>query len=385
MKYYVYILLLLICWAEPHAATSQPAELTRLLTTAKQQNKNIFVYVHASWCAPCRELEKNVLPVQTIKDSLENFVFVSTSLDESALGNLLAKKYSLTSVPTFLLLSPSGELLHYQTAVPADTLHFLKLLADYKEKNKRIAGFSTDFSIRYPTFYENLFSPIKNNADAPEISQYLDTQTDLENEVNFNIFRTLPVGSKYRAYFLSHGRTYLEKYGVLYGQRVDRLYLSDISRITREKDTLTYALLEGAHYLADSAEGFNKELLKQLRYILFLGRSGLNWERYILQVDSWVEKYGNSGWYIPNFCDDVYKTCSVPFVCKKMATYLGIALSSPNELNEQTYFKYAVLLHRGGQPDEAIQALEKALALTTDDKQKISLRKEWANQLKYKP
>jgi Thioredoxin-like len=41
------------------------------------QDKNVLVYVHAAYCIPCRALEKFVLPVPAVKDSLQKFVFVS--------------------------------------------------------------------------------------------------------------------------------------------------------------------------------------------------------------------------------------------------------------------------------------------------------------------
>src|SRR5450755_2077012 len=150
---------------QPTGRTPPPAELANLFATAREQNKNVLAYITASWCSACHEFEKEVLPLPEVTDSLKNFAFVKASLDESALGALLARKYSLQTIPAFLLISPSGELLHYQTGIGVGTIFFFQMMADYKVKN-RIRGYSTDFAMHYPDFYQTFFPSYKNAPDS---------------------------------------------------------------------------------------------------------------------------------------------------------------------------------------------------------------------------
>ena len=41
---------------------AQSVELAPVFSEAQQQNKNVFVYIHASWCVACRMMEKYVFP-----------------------------------------------------------------------------------------------------------------------------------------------------------------------------------------------------------------------------------------------------------------------------------------------------------------------------------
>jgi len=360
---------------KPPSGFSQPAELASIFSKAKSEEKNVLVYVHATWCIPCRALEKSVLPVPAVKDSLQKFIFVPTSLDSSDLGIVLAKKYGLNAVPTFLLLSPQGYLLRYKTGVETDTAHFLQFLSDFKSEAP-IKGFSSNFSIAYPRFYDSYFPKSKNGVDPSIVSGYLEKQGDLENEVNFNILRVMNVADKFELYFLTHYRSYSEKFGLLYAQRVEQLYLNDLKRMTGEKDIVRYRVFETVMYVADSVMGRqNRDWLRSFRYLSFAGRSGFNWEEYGRLLDLWEESYGDS--HLDNFSRDIYKTCQDPSVCKKLATYIGKSLASSKDTDEFTYLRYAVLLRRGGQRDLAQTAYEKALAISPDNEKRSWVKDEW--------
>jgi thioredoxin-related protein len=375
MKFKAHILLIVLIRLVPLSGFSQPAELATIFSNAKTQKKNVLVYVHAAYCIPCRLLEKSVLPVPTVKDSLQKFVFISTSLDSSNLGIFLAKKYGLNFVPTFLLLSPEGYLLRYKTGVEADTTHFLQLLANLKADG-RIKGFSPNFSIVYPRFYDSHYSKPKDGVDSAQVSSYLMKQADLETEVNFNVLRVMPIAPKFEYYFLTHYRSYSEKFGPLYAQRVEQMYLHNLKQMTGEKDTAKYKLFETAMYVGDSILARqDRDWLKSFRYLSFVGRSGANWQDYARLLDGWEESYGDD--HLDNFSRDIYKTCPDASVCSKMAHYIGISLPSAKDTDEFTYLRYAVLLYKGGQPDSALTPYKKALAISPDDEKRSWVRQEW--------
>jgi len=359
---------------------SQPAELESIFSNARQSDRDILVYVHASWCLPCRLLEKNVFPLKSIGDSLQRFVFVSTSLDQSELGALIARKYGITAVPSFLLLNPEGELRHYIVGAGGDSAQFLQILAQLRGPGN-IPGYSRDFSLQYPAFYEHFFPSFKYAVDSNEVARYLDTQKDLESEVCFDVFMTHPIARKYLGYFLSHARSYGAKFGSLYCQRVDRIYLANFKEMIQQKDVVLFSMLEDAHFVTDSLMGRDRDRLKGFRYLSFLGKSGLNWDLYASSIDAWEKKFGSS--HILLYCDDVYLNCMVPSVCRKMAGYMKAALAEEKAPTEDSYFKYAVLLHRSGEDQEAQAALRRAVELSPGDEPKIN--QQWAVQLKQIP
>jgi hypothetical protein len=321
-------------------------------------------------------LEKEVLPDQRVADSLKHFVFVSTSLDKSDLGATIARKYGLTGVPSFLLIAPSGDLLDFEVRLTIDTAHFLKFISGLRTDNP-VSGFSSRFDLPYPDFYTNFFPSFQSTVDSSAVSRYLDSRSDLEDEICFVVLLTQMPCRRHITWFLSHDHACSKKYRYFYTQRVERLYSYYLKRMISKKDSALFGYFEHAFYFTDSLQGFDRDLLRGFRYISFLGKSGLSWDLYASAIDNWEKKFGNSHFLL--YCDDVYLNCMTPAVCRKMAGYMKAALAEEKTPTEDSYFKYAVLLHRGGEDSEAQVALRRAVELSPGDKDKIN--QQWAMQM----
>ncbi|WP_345233037.1 thioredoxin family protein [Olivibacter ginsenosidimutans] len=82
-----------------------------LLQLAKEQNKPIFVDVYTDWCAPCKRMDQEVLPLPAVGKAY-NESFINYKLNaEKGEGPQLAKQYEVHAYPTYLYLSPTGVLL----------------------------------------------------------------------------------------------------------------------------------------------------------------------------------------------------------------------------------------------------------------------------------
>lgn len=80
-----------------------------VLAKAKKENKIIFMDAFASWCGPCKLMEKNVFPEAGVKDYY-NTNFINARFDmEKGEGVQLAQQYGVRSYPTFLYLNGDGE------------------------------------------------------------------------------------------------------------------------------------------------------------------------------------------------------------------------------------------------------------------------------------
>ena len=105
-------------------AFSKFSSWEELLHQAREENKYIFIDCYATWCGPCKLMDKNVYS----NDSLGAFVnarFISIKIqmdsttkksDESAnwrkIAKDLEKNYSIYDYPTFLFCSPDGAVVH---------------------------------------------------------------------------------------------------------------------------------------------------------------------------------------------------------------------------------------------------------------------------------
>ncbi|SOE21797.1 Thioredoxin-like [Spirosomataceae bacterium TFI 002] len=84
-------------------------DLEESLIKAQEQDKLIFVDFYAKWCRPCKMLKSVTFPRESVGE-LFNKNFINLSIDvESPQGNIIAKRYSITSYPTLLILNSAGQ------------------------------------------------------------------------------------------------------------------------------------------------------------------------------------------------------------------------------------------------------------------------------------
>ena len=84
----------------------------KTLEQAKKENKLIFLDAFASWCGPCKLLDKNVFPKKEVGDYF-NANFLNLHIDmEKGEGIEIAKKYSIYSYPTLLFIVGDGKVVY---------------------------------------------------------------------------------------------------------------------------------------------------------------------------------------------------------------------------------------------------------------------------------
>ncbi len=87
------------------------ADYKHVLASAKASKKKIFIDAYASWCAPCKELQK-VTFKDTKAASYFNKNFINMRIDvEKGEGVKLAKKWGISGLPTLLILDQNGHVL----------------------------------------------------------------------------------------------------------------------------------------------------------------------------------------------------------------------------------------------------------------------------------
>ena len=114
-------IIMMLSVAAQNQSTKQNVETDRIqftaaswheiLTTAKKENKPIFLDISASWCGYCKRMKANVFTEPEVA-KLYNSTFINVSVDgEKGDGIELAKKYGVKGYPTFVFINPNGELI----------------------------------------------------------------------------------------------------------------------------------------------------------------------------------------------------------------------------------------------------------------------------------
>jgi thioredoxin-related protein len=93
----------------------------QILKKAKHENKYIFVDCFATWCKPCKQMDKEVYTVDSVGDYLnKGFISVKVQMDQAKsddafvkswykTANCMKEEYNLNAYPTLLFFTSSGE------------------------------------------------------------------------------------------------------------------------------------------------------------------------------------------------------------------------------------------------------------------------------------
>lgn len=105
-----------------------------LVAKAKKEKKLVFIDAYASWCGPCKMMEKNIFVTKSVGDFF-NKNFVNARIDmEKGEGREVAAKFGVRSYPTYLFLNGDGELVSQNYGYMEESM-FLLMAQDVNSPN----------------------------------------------------------------------------------------------------------------------------------------------------------------------------------------------------------------------------------------------------------
>jgi len=84
--------------------TSLPAAQKK----SKETKQLIFVDLFADWCGWCKRMEAEVFPSQAFQSATDKMVLLRLNTEDGADGSKISQQFSVTSLPTFLILTPDN-------------------------------------------------------------------------------------------------------------------------------------------------------------------------------------------------------------------------------------------------------------------------------------
>ena len=184
------------------------------LAKAKKTKKLLFIDAFATWCGPCKMMDKKVFVKKEVGEYFnKNFIPVKINV-ESAIGKPVASKYKVTAMPTYLFVDGDGKLVYRKLgymkpdefiAVGKSAMQIPALHAKFAQ-GERSKKFLTEYLATV------------DNAEASVVNGYFKQLTEKELLHDKKVFKIMETyvrdpNSKEFKFFLAHTKDYKDEYG----------------------------------------------------------------------------------------------------------------------------------------------------------------------------
>ena len=149
---------------------------------ARTEHKYIFVDCYATWCGPCKWMDKSIYPQESVGTYFNsNFINVKIQQDRTTSdadvvrsryddAALIIKTYDITAFPTFLFFDENGNIVHRVVGAKSTPDEFISAAKEAFDKNKQ---------------YYNQMAHVQENAtDTVYLLKSLHAAYDLDDNSN---------------------------------------------------------------------------------------------------------------------------------------------------------------------------------------------------------
>lgn len=163
----ILVLAILLVASQAAAATTWKKSYADALKVARAENKLIFVDLFADWCGWCHRFEADIVPTEVFQKATANMVMLRVDTEDRGEGAQLAKRYGVSRLPTFLILTPDETI--------------AALIQGYAPAEQFVERMNSEVS-RHETFQRSLeASRNQNPKDALALARELMARHDFAN------------------------------------------------------------------------------------------------------------------------------------------------------------------------------------------------------------
>ena len=150
----------------------QEGDFASVLARAKKARKLVFIDFYATWCGPCKMMDRTVYTDSTVARAAARYVNRKVDAEKGE-GILLAQRYHIDAYPTLVIVDPTGKEMARETGYrPAD--RFRRYLDDTRTGRGTAAGIEALIARRGGDTFENRVALGEKYADAREFEKARD-------------------------------------------------------------------------------------------------------------------------------------------------------------------------------------------------------------------
>jgi thioredoxin-related protein len=358
---------------------------------AKKEHKNIFLYAASPGCHWCKPMEKGVFTDSAVSQYYTaTFVSYKINVDEGE-GKVLATRYAVRAMPTYLYFNSEGKLLHMSSG-------YKPAVAFIQDGNDAFDPSKAFFTLK------ERYEAGDRNADflytfgtAPALSQ----QQELYDQVNSDYFKTqnpeslaskknqeylFNAGGSFDApvtqYFLAHRLAFITRFGQSEVNSKTRSIISNATRkLGSNNDLPGLDRLQQAISRIMPAEVAQWNDLARIQYLL--NQNKRDWPAYTEAVLAYGKKYAGKDSFTSREAT-VYLTA---FVADKALLTKGDQIIRRVLAVDRSYDNLctrAKLLHKLENDQEATVMANEAVAVAAKNKQDNEEATELLTEISHK-
>lgn len=214
-----------------------------VLAKAKKEKKAIFVDSYTTWCAPCKQMDKDVFPLKEVGDFFNaNFISFKLQMDKTPKDDAIKKgqyadaerfekRYQVNSYPCYLFFDEQGNLIHKAGGGGLKPADFIAIGKEALDPAQQMLSFKNRYSkgersAEFIQAYVKKLAAAGDSGLAAVADDFLNLQKDkfsLES-IQLMMFMTTGSSSKYFMELLKNK----EKLAAAIGNEKAKAYLKKV-------------------------------------------------------------------------------------------------------------------------------------------------------------
>lgn len=352
-----------------------------VLKQAKAKQKIIFLDVYATWCGPCRHLEKNVFTQPALAE-FYNEHFISKRIDAEREELAFIETLDIQAYPTLIFLDANGNVINRAEGAPdaEELLEKAKQVLEYVTLSHDQAKLSDPETMR--RFLEILKGqdPLKAQQEA---TVYLSkvSLSDLENEHNWLILAENITDATNRewTYVLSKPRIFYDLDSDNFGSYLVTISQELLEKAVREKNIGLIKLKSTIDELNAKVDGDSTLTIERFEIrntATYYDKAG-DVSKYCSSMDSYLRKFRwQDSDYLIYYSTDAVSKAKLPADLNRVITWSKQALVT-NPQQYITYWILAIAYSKTGQKALAEESMRKYLASSVSDQQLLQKVELW--------
>jgi len=357
-----------------------------ILEKAKKENKYIFVDCYTTWCGPCKFMSANIFPKEEVGSFYnQHFINAKFQLDTTAKdaadikaqyadAAYIRTQFKIKAYPTYLFISPDGELVHRELG-SSEAAQFIAKGTNALDPEKQYYTLvkKYDAGNREPAFLKKLALAARDAFEEANASKYagdfLATRPDLQDKDNLRFIYETTSGTNDPGFVMmisdpAKFETVVDK------DELHNALSTIITNSESQKNNHSFDKWDAQHW-----ESYSASLKKQypafadkilVRFKTNVHRQKKDWKQFAAVINEYTTKYTMGNTELNDYAWTVFEKCNDKNVLESALKWSKLSFEKETKKEPGFIDTYANLLYKLGNKEEALKWEKQAQAIAIE-------------------